>query len=138
MSRKTKAIARAVQHTRKHLATKSLALLDQAQPLSTIVYRQGYRAPDIRRIDLHPHGPLRAVRMAVFPGIMPMCRLGTSDRPLRAVRIDVTTPVRPADGRGVHVDRGERHGAKRERQHDKILRKIFHRFLLHLRQKSLV
>jgi hypothetical protein len=76
--------------------------------------------------------------MAVFPGIMPMCRLGTSDRPLRAVRIDVTTPVRPADGRGVHVDRGDRHGAERERQDDEILRKIFHRFLLHLRQKNLV
>jgi hypothetical protein len=61
-----------------------------------------------------------------------------TDRPLPAVRIDVTTPVRPADGRGVHVDRGDRHGAKRERQRDQILRNIFHRFLLHLRQKNLV
>jgi hypothetical protein len=36
----------------------------------------------------------------------------------------------------VRIDRGERHGAERERQRDEILRKIFHRFLLHLRQKN--
>jgi hypothetical protein len=36
----------------------------------------------------------------------------------------------------VHVDRGDRHGAERERQRDQILRKIFHRFLLRLRQKT--
>ena len=69
-------------------------------------------------------------RGSVIPGAL-------TDGPLRAVRIDVTTPVRPADGRGVRVVRGDRHGAECERQRDEILRKIFHRFLLHLREKNL-
>jgi hypothetical protein len=49
----------------------------------------------------------------------------TTDRPLRAVRIDVTTPVLPADDRGMRVDRDERR-AKRERRRHQISRKILH------------
>jgi hypothetical protein len=48
-----------------------------------------------------------------------------ADRPLRAVRIDVTTPVLPADDRGMRVDRDERR-AKRERRRHQISRKILH------------
>jgi hypothetical protein len=99
-----------------------------AQPLSTTVHRQGYRTPGIFGGSLHSDRPLPAVRMAVFRGILPMCGMGTTDRPLPAVRMDMTTPVRPADGRGLHVYRGERHGAERERQRDQISRKIFHCF----------
>jgi hypothetical protein len=52
---------------------------------------------------------------AVWGGIVPMCALGATDRPLRAVRINVMTPVRPADNRGMPVTRGERQGTERER-----------------------
>jgi hypothetical protein len=41
------------------------------------------------------------------------------------VRIDVTTPVLPADDRGMRVDRDERR-AKRERRRHQISRKILH------------
>jgi hypothetical protein len=81
--------------------------------------------------------PLRAMPIVSVVSRGSVIPAALTDRPLPAVRIDVTTPVRPADGRGVRIDRGERHGAERERQRDEILRKIFHRFLLHLRQKNL-
>ena len=79
--------------------------------------------------------PLRAMPIVSVVSRGSVIPVALTDRPLPAVRIDVTTPVRPADGRGGHVDRGDRHGAERERQRDQILRKIFRRFLLHLRQK---
>jgi hypothetical protein len=64
--------------------------------------------------------PLRAMPIVsiVFGGSVIPAAL--TDGPLPAVRIDVTTPVRPADGRGVHVDRGDRHGAERQRQDDDL------------------
>ena len=85
--------------------------------------------------------PLRAVRIAVlqiavFRGTVKICGMGTTDRPLRAVRIVVIAPARPADDPGVHVHRGEHQRAQRERQRDQRSRKIFHRFLLHLRKKT--
>jgi hypothetical protein len=94
---------------------------------------------DSRAIDWsHTDRPLRAVRIAVFRGIVPMCPMDTTDRPLRAVPIVVMTPVRPANDRSVHVHRGERQSAERERKRDQIFRKIFHRLLLHLRQKTIL
>jgi hypothetical protein len=60
----------------------------------------------------------------------------TTDRPLRAVRVDVITAVRSANDSGLHVDSGKCKDAKRERQREQIFRDIFHPVLLHLRQKQ--
>ena len=68
--------------------------------------------------------PLRAMPIVSVVSRGSVIPVALTDRPLPAVRIDVTTPVRPADGRGGHVDRGDRHGAERERQRDQIAKDI--------------